>query len=196
MRTCDRRQFFELLAAGSGIIQASPTQLRNRYAASPAGRDWTRFNAVHFNYAAIGEKITLEHIKKKIRDTVDSGSKVPMFFIMQEGYALYDSKVTERYPFATDFEVLTKVATGAKASQLKLIVCWMETPAGSRTYKVHPSWRWKDAESKEGVTSFSGQSVNVRRDGDMLHLTVPIPERIQRHPAVMVSICLAHLLTA
>lgn len=71
------------------------------------------------------EKITKEQIHRKVQDAVESNSEVLMFFIMQEGYALYPSNTTERYPFALDFDVLAEVAAAAKARNLKLVACWL-----------------------------------------------------------------------
>ena len=155
MSSYDRRRFLELLAAGAALPgpliafadQRSrlgvgiPLQQRPRAAASAGAGDWKEFSTVYFTYPAFGEKITKEQIKRKIQDTVDSGSQVLMFFVIHEGYALYNSKVVERYPFATDFDVLAEVVAGAKANNLKLVACWMGIYALGRQFELHPNWQ-------------------------------------------------------
>ena len=162
MSSYDRRRFLELLAAGAalpGPLMASagqrsrlgvgiPLQQRPRAAASAGAEDWKEFSTFYFTYPAFGEKITREQIKRKIQDTVDSGSQVLMFFVIHEGYALYNSKVVERYPFATDFDVLAEVVAGAKANNLKLVACWMGVYGISRQLELHPNWQQVNSEGE------------------------------------------------
>ncbi len=150
------------LAAPLGVASAVPLELQEQNAptkGSPntqnhsgasqiARKDWSRFSTAYFTYPCFMEKITKEQIHRKVQDAVESNSEVLMFFIMQEGYALYPSKTTERDPFALDFDVLAEVAAAAKAKNLRLVACWMGVHGVSRLAELHPSWTWRDAKGK------------------------------------------------
>lgn len=168
MRKQSRRRFLELLTTsvalsgrssassspGSGLAKRNlfgigETLEQRRQAAGPTvGREWKDFSTFYFTYPAFGEKITREQIKRKIQDAVDGGSQVLMFFVIHEGYALYDSEVVEHYPFALDFDVLAEIIAGAKANNLKLVACWMGIYGVGLQVEQHPSWQQVNSEGK------------------------------------------------
>jgi len=164
---CDRRRFVELCTAGttfSKLLGATPgasglakderlgpnkSPRQHSRSTPPAGSDdWKQFSTAYFTYPAFAEKTTKEQIKSKVRDAVNSGSQVLMFFVIHEGYALYKSDVVERYPFAADFDVLAEAAAEAKASSLKLVACWMGMYGVGLQVQQHPAWLQVSYEGK------------------------------------------------
>ena len=112
----------------------------NREFSGLGADDWKQFSTAYFTYPALAQKTTVEQVKGKVHDAVDSGCQVLMFFTIHEGYALYKSDVVERYPYATDFDVLAEVVAEAKASGLKLVACWMGMYGVGLQVQQHPGW--------------------------------------------------------
>ncbi|HXW14140.1 MAG TPA: alpha-amylase family protein [Terriglobia bacterium] len=150
----DRRKFVQICTAGatlaefprSGPGMGMPGRKNVGHEGAPAAAsaegssDWKQFSTAYFTYPAFAQKITVEQIKGKVSDAVSLGAQVLMFFVIHEGYALYKSDVVERYPFATDFDVLAKVAAECKANGLKLVPCWMGMYGIGLQVEQHPGW--------------------------------------------------------
>ncbi len=161
----NRRRFLELLAvatpvqglagqfafagsppSGAPVPWPIPSEQGGEANTTAETKGWERFSTAYFTYPRFAEKVTREQIQGKVRDAAESGSNVLMFFIMHEGFALYPSAVTERYPYAQDIDVLAEVIKEAKANNLKVVASWLGVHGISRLAEIHPSWRWRDAE--------------------------------------------------
>ena len=200
MNKVDRRRFIELCTAGATVptlLGATPVAAfnltpddragpndsprRRSRAASPAqSDDWKQFSTVYFTYPTFGEKITKEQVQGKVRGAVSTGCQVLMFFIIHEGYALYKSDVVERYPYATDFDVLQEVAAEAKANNLKLVACWMGMYGVGLQVQEHPDWLQVTADAKP-TNELAANSLCLRSPFQYL-LLQQVKEVITRYP--------------
>jgi len=175
MTKFDRRRFVKLCAAGASLAEfqgAVPAigepvtkgigfgEASGSSSADTPG-DWKQFSTAYFTYPAFAQKITREQIQGKVRDAVSLGAQVLMFFVIHEGYALYQSEVVERYPYATDLDVLAEVAAGAKANGLKLVACWMGMYGIGLQVQQHPGWLQVSSEGTRKDT-LAGNSMCLR----------------------------------
>jgi len=195
MNKCDRRRFVKLCAAGAtsaefrlsaldmGIPGHEILGFDRPPALAEASGDWKQFATAYFTYPAFAEKITVEQIRGKVRDAVSLGAQVLMFFVIHEGYALYKSDVVERYPYATDFDVLAEVAAEAKANGLKLVACWMGMYGVGLQVQQHPAWLQVSSEGARSARkdNLAGNSMCLRSPFQYL-LLQQVKEVITRYP--------------
>lgn len=103
---------------------------------------WHEHPTIFYDWIRHGEELDRHYAVWLVRKAMDCNCDTLAFCVHVGGYALWNSKITPRYPHIKDLDLIGELADLCRKQKLRFVPWWLGTLGGTmRIVKEHPDWQ-------------------------------------------------------
>jgi len=104
--------------------------------------EWYESAIIHYDWVRYGENLSRDYARFVVRKALDLHADTLAFCAQVGGYALWDSKVTEKAEMIADMDLIGELAALCRENNLRFVPWWLGTALGVEAIlRKHPDWQ-------------------------------------------------------